>query len=102
MNQAKTGQKRIIHDNFRFIESLGLLAQLLEKVMKDLLTQKFGLIGNVFPKYNNEHKWLLQMLHGKCFKPFSFFDDHTKFNDKTFTSNSIQEKLAENWWSFTT
>ena len=56
MNQAKTGQKRIIHDYFRFIESLGVLAQLLEMVKKDLLAQKFGLIGNIFPKYNNEHK----------------------------------------------
>ena len=99
----KNGLEKTVYEYLRFVESFRFMTNSLEKLVSNLPAEKFTYLDNHFSVYPEEKR---QLLHRKGFYPYSYFDNHSKFQETTLPSidcwtNSLKEgeqSISEEQW----
>ena len=89
----RRGVEKHVYEYLRFVDSFRFMASSLDKLVSYLPAENFSLLDNHFPQHCSED---LQLLHQKGFYPYSYFDSHEKFQEKSLPSiekwtNSLQD-----------
>ena len=89
----RRGVEKYVYEYLRFVDSFRFMGSSLVKLLSYLPAENFSLLDNHFPQHCSEH---LQLLHGKGFYPYSYFDSHESFQEKSLPSvekrtNSLQD-----------
>ena len=86
------GIEKNVFEYLRFIDSYRFMASSLDKLVSFLPKDRFGLLDSCFPSYNRAD---LELLYQKGHYPYSYFNNHAKFDEKQlpareFWENSLQ------------
>ena len=86
------GVEKNVYEYLRFIDSYRFMASSLDKLVSFLPKDRFKLLDSSFPTYCPAE---LELLYQKGHYPYSYFDCHSKFNEKhlparEFWVNSLQ------------
>ena len=76
----RRGVEKHVYEYLRFADSYRFMAQPLDKLVNNLPPENFTFLDNHFPSKSPEE---LALLHQKGFYPYSYFDCHEKFEEKT-------------------